>query len=386
MRPNVPVLLNVDPGGDRYRFEVGGGHWIFGGDNATLAFLSSLARLREYERRSAVCIRSRGQYFDYPLQTHYRSLSPELAAAIDSELAHVEPPLGRTLDEWLQNRFGRTLCDLFFFPFHERYTASLYKLIAPQDGYKSPNSAPTRDTNTGYNPTFIYPERGLDSLIRSMADRCEIRYGAKVTAIDLARRQAVLEGGDIIPFDTLLSTLPLNVMLTLCGLHTTTRPDPFTSVLVINIGAVKGGECPPYHWIYVPDAKAPFYRVGFYSNVDKAFAPTRPADGRSRVGIYVERAFQGGTRPTEAEARAYEKQIVEELQDWRFIADVEAVHATWIDVAYTWTWPSSTWRAEAISTLERHGITMVGRYGRWHFQGIAESIRDGLLAGTRAST
>ena len=45
------------------------------------------------------------------------------------------------------------------------------------------------------------------------------------------------------------------------------------------------------------------------------------------------------------------------------------------------TWPSSFWRESAIMTLESHGIATVGRYGRWVFQGIADSIRDGLRLG-----
>ena len=31
--------------------------------------------------------------------------------------------------------------------------------------------------------------------------------------------------------------------------------------------------------------------------------------------------------------------------------------------------------------MEEHGIYQVGRYGRWIFQGIADSIKDGFFAG-----
>ena len=54
---------------------------------------------------------------------------------------------------------------------------------------------------------------------------------------------------------------------------------------------------------------------------------------------------------------------------------------TWIDVAYTWSWPGSKWRQEALRVLEEHDIHQVGRYGRWVFQGIADSIRDGFVVG-----
>ena len=59
----------------------------------------------------------------------------------------------------------------------------------------------------------------------------------------------------------------------------------------------------------------------------------------------------------------------------------EVVDPTWIDVAYTWEWPSSTWKSQAIRLLQQHDIYMVGRYARWVFQGIADSIKDGFYAG-----
>jgi hypothetical protein len=34
-----------------------------------------------------------------------------------------------------------------------------------------------------------------------------------------------------------------------------------------------------------------------------------------------------------------------------------------------------------LQALEKQGIQMVGRYVRWKFQGIADSIRDGLCVG-----
>jgi hypothetical protein len=73
--------------------------------------------------------------------------------------------------------------------------------------------------------------------------------------------------------------------------------------------------------------------------------------------------------------------VVQELQDWGFIQDAEVVHPTWVDVAYTWSWPGSTWKQQAIQTLEKHGIYPIGRYGRWIFQGIADSLKDGFFVG-----
>ncbi|MBU2591995.1 MAG: hypothetical protein ABH867_01685 [Patescibacteria group bacterium] len=40
--------------------------------------------------------------------------------------------------------------------------------------------------------------------------------------------------------------------------------------------------------------------------------------------------------------------------------------------------PGSNWEKRALKILKKNGITQIGRYGKWRFQGIAGSIKDGL--------
>jgi hypothetical protein len=133
--------------------------------------------------------------------------------------------------------------------------------------------------------------------------------------------------------------------------------------------------------LYNPDAKSGFHRVGFYSNVDVSFLPRSAQSDDNRVSIYVERAYVGGRKPTRLEVAAYQKAVERELQQWEFIGEVEVNDPTWIDVAYTWAWPDSQWRTQVMRRLEEHDIFPAGRYGRWVFQGIADSVRDGFVLG-----
>jgi hypothetical protein len=116
--------------------------------------------------------------------------------------------------------------------------------------------------------------------------------------------------------------------------------------------------------------------------VDPSFLPRSSQGNNERVSIYVERAYIGGEKkPTELQIQSYADSVVRELQEWEFIKHAEVVDPTWIDVAYTWSWPGSQWRAKALSRLEENDIVMMGRYAKWSFQGIADSIRDGLYVG-----
>jgi hypothetical protein len=202
-----------------------------------------------------------------------------------------------------------------------------------------------------------------------------------VQRIDTDARELALRDGTTLPYRSVLSTLPLNRVVELAGLSLASPPDPHTSVLVLNIGAVRGPRCPDDHWVYVPDAASGFHRVGFYSNVDPAFVPARHDGSPGRVSIYVEKAYPGGLRPDAPAIQAYSAEVVRELERWGFIERVEVADPTWIDVAYTWRWPDSTWVREATTGLAEKGIHTVGRYGRWVFQGIADSVRDGLFVG-----
>ncbi len=166
------------------------------------------------------------------------------------------------------------------------------------------------------------------------------------------------------------------------GLDVGIEAEPYTSVLVLNLGALKGECCPQAHWLYNPDAKSGFHRVGFYSNVDPLFLPQSAQATGDRVSIYVERAYLGGFKPSEAEITAYTQSVVKELQEWGYIGETEVVDPTWIDIAYTWSMPGSSWRKQAMKALEARDIYPVGRYARWIFQGIADSIKDGFLVGT----
>jgi len=371
---------------DSYRFETGGGHWIFGDAESALSIIGSLSTLKIINRKSAVYFPSNGKYIPYPLQNYIGLLPKDLRDKALSEISdeHKENKEIVTQADWLEANFGKTLCGLFFFPFHELYTAGLYTQVVPCDKYKTPvnrelivKAAKEDIIPVGYNTSFRYPVKGLNDLIGNMADKCNIEVNKKVTAISLSTKEIVFGDGNQVEYERIFSTLPLNRVLEIAGLNIG-KPDPFTSVLVINIGARKGKKCPDYHWVYVPESKAGFYRVGFYSNVDRSFLPKEGRTDNSRVSIYVEKAYPGGDKPPDAQIDSLSGRIAFELKEWGYIDTADVISPTWIDIAYTYEYPGSTWRQDAIKELEKHSIYQIGRYGRWRFQGILDSVKDGM--------
>jgi protoporphyrinogen oxidase len=380
---------HAPPDDDAYRFEVGGGHWIFGGDDAVLERLDGLATLSRYERSAAVRLGDDGPTVPYPLQAHVEDLGPAVAARVASERAMGANGSGdvQTLRDWLARSFGPTLCELFFFPFHDRYSAGLSGAVAPQDDYKSPGSraqvVPAAGSTLGYNAEFRYPEGGLDALVGAMAERCDVRYGKRLVALDHGSHLLGFADGTEQRYDTLLSTMPLHDAVQLAGVDVGEPPDPFTSVLVLNIGADRGDACPDLHWLYDPRARSGFHRIGFYSNIDRSFLPKASRQTGRQVALYVERAFLPDDAPSPVEVTEYADAVITELQQRSYIGATHVVSPSWVEVAYTWQRPGSSWRQQALAALAADGIHQAGRYGRWHFQGIAESVADGFALGER---
>lgn len=378
-------LPEPPPAEGAFRFELGGGHWIFGGDHEVLRLVERLSPLRRYERRSAVYFAATGTKVPYPIQNHLRYLDKSIADRALEEVLSKSDSGSTTMQEWMASHFGPTLCELFFDPFHERYTAGLCGSITPQDGFKSPmdpkrvlQGARAATESTGYNVTFAYPERGLDRLTGELAAASDVRYGKRAVSIDASHRRVRFSDGTTESYRRLVSTLPLSVTAQMADAAIDELAAPHTCVLVVNIGAQRGSDCPDEHWLYLPDSRTGFHRIGFYSNVDVDFVPDRRND---LVSIYVEFAFRPEDRPRESEIQRLCDETVVELRDLGFIGESMVVDPTWIDVGYTWSWPGSSWQERQLVELERLDIIPVGRYARWKFQGIADSIRDGLVAG-----
>ncbi|MEM5807227.1 MAG: FAD-dependent oxidoreductase [Candidatus Aenigmatarchaeota archaeon] len=379
--------------GEVYRFEIGWGHWIFGSEGLIQKFIRNFVSLKSYQRKSSVYFPDKDLFVPYPIQNHLRYLGKEITSKAVYEILDSlnKSKNFATLSEWLEVNFVKTLCELFFYPFHKLYTTDLCTYIASQDHMRSPVNVKdiiqgkfSDVSPAGYNTTFVYPEEGLEVLARRMAERCNVNYGKKVIKIDTKEKTLYFEDGSHVGYDILISTIPLNKVIELANFSSElqSKSEPYASVLVVNIGGKKGENCPKDHWIYIPYSKTGFHRVGFYSNVDKSFVPKSVQDLDKHVSIYVEKAYIGGEKPSEEEVSELVKDIIEELIDWVWINEVEVVDPTWIDVAYTWSWVGSNWKTEAIKLLEMYGIYQVGRYGRWHFQGIADSIKEGFIAGS----
>jgi protoporphyrinogen oxidase len=200
--------------------------------------------------------------------------------------------------------------------------------------------------------------------------------------VDLDRRVLVLEGGEEVAWQRLVSTIPLPDLLGRC------RPLPerirdgagglaWVDVHVYNVGV--GGTAPvDAHWIYVPEPEFPFYRVGIASNVSPAVAP------EGHYSLYVETS----RRPDEAvDPDALRTEVLQGLGRTGLLPDPErVVVADHLEIRPAYV-VHDRHRREALPDLlgflEERGVLSVGRYGAWTYSSMEDALNHGREAAER---
>ena len=113
VKPGSTTRLHSAPeDGEAYRFEVGGGHWIFGGDPAVLRFICSLTPMKSYNRISSVFFHKQQLSVPYTLQNHLSYLDKDISVKALTEMVTAQRNNVQTMAEWLRQSFGPTLTEL----------------------------------------------------------------------------------------------------------------------------------------------------------------------------------------------------------------------------------------------------------------------------------
>jgi protoporphyrinogen oxidase len=229
----------------------------------------------------------------------------------------------------------------------------------------------------GYNAEFYYPRLGIGELAQALARRVgNLELGQQPLGID--SRQRHIEFADKrITYDVLINTAPLPVLLGLLG----SLPDNIKRArdalrcsrlwyLDVGLSRPSGVDA---HWIYVPEEKYPFYRVGAYSR----FSPDLAPEGCG--SLYVElvsrdRPDLGQLMPLVSEALRTMRLIESESQ-------IEFARPRLIDFAYViYDKDYSVCLGKIKPYLEAARILSVGRYGGWNYSAMEDALRFGEQA------
>ncbi len=347
----------------------------------------------QIQRRSVIW--SNGVYTRYPFQANTFGLPPRVAYdCVQGFLAaHFakDKPEPTNFEEFCLYHFGEGISRHFMIPYNCRLwgvhpreiTSSWCQRFVPLPRLEDviAGAVGLNDRELGYNSNFIYPRLGIGELAQSMARRVpSLELERSPLGIDLVQRRLLFENEQV-PFDVLLSSIPLPRLLALLddvpnAVREAAGKLRSSHLYYLDV-ALRRRSGKDFHWAYVPEAKYPFYRVGCYSHFSAALAPA----GKS--SLYVELADRS---PPELErllpevARGLIEMGVIDKAD-----EIEFARVRCIDYAYVIFDHQYFAALDVIRPfLEASRIISSGRYGDWNYSAMEDAILFGKAAAQRA--
>ena len=286
--------------------------------------------------------------------------------------------------DWAKAMFGDGITQYFMQPYNQKlWNYNLNKLTAawtapfvPKPTQESIiNSAYKKNEQQyGYNSVFYYPSKnGCQAMIDGFYKKLKgnIITNAKVETIDL-KNKTIFAGNKKYFYDNIVSTQPLKELLLSIkdlpkNISTLIKKLECTSTRCINLGIKYKKDLPKMikdiNWIYVPEKKYPFYRVGIYSNVSKNLAP------KKCYSLYIEMS----------DIKDCDKIIPILKKTGIMNDDDEVISLNVIDMQYAYVIFNKD-RKKTLDTifkfLKDNNIYCIGRYGSWEYSFIEKNIID----------
>jgi len=347
----------------------------------------------QIQRRSVIW--SNGVYTRYPFQANTFGLPPQVAydcvqGFLAARLAtnKKEPT---NFEEFCLYHFGEGISRHFMIPYNSRLwgvhpreiTSAWCQRFVPLPRLEDviAGAVGLNDRELGYNSNFIYPRLGIGELARGMAQRVPaLELERAPIRIQLGARRLLFDNEQV-PFDVLLSSIPLPRLLDLIDEVPEHVRKAATKLRCSHLHyldvALRRQSGKDFHWAYVPEAKYPFYRVGCYSHFSAALAPP----GKS--SLYVELADRSAPdleRLLPEVARGLIEMGVIDSPD-----EIEFARARCIDYAYVIFDHEYFAALDVIRPfLEAARIISSGRYGKWNYSAMEDAISFGKAAAERA--
>lgn len=366
------------------------GHLLHFKDETFKSLVLSLKEpVLENKQRNA-WVFSRGVFTRYPFQANLYGLPAEIIIDCIYEYSrrHFLPYTGPVADfrQWMEASFGSGIARHFLIPYNTKlFRRDPSELTPDCAGRFIPKSdlklllrgaLGEGEQNLGYNSFFLYPLKGgIMALVESLARDVSVKASERVVKINPRSRRLFTSRGTEVSYSRIISTQPLNELIQSCEdeidrIKDCARNLRYVSVLNVNLGVF--GSITDKHWIYVPEDKFIFHRIGFTHN----FSPHMAPPGCS--SIYIEISYDPSKGLDKAGAV---EQCINSLIDMRIICNreqVAMVHT--IDIPYAYVIFDHK-RKECLQVirdyLQGKGIYTAGRFGSWDYFSMEDAFMDG---------
>jgi protoporphyrinogen oxidase len=403
--PGAIVLEKTrDVGGLSRSIEIDDGVFDIGGHSfhtphaEVLALVRSLMKgaLHEQPRDARVWVN--GELIPYPFQRHFDLLhDARIVAECRGHVVDAKAVAqSADFEEWIARRFGEGVAKNFMLPYNRKlWACDLHELSCDWVVERVATDAATeRGASDAAKPArrplaeesrVAYPAQGgFGAIFVALADRCErIELGQEVVQIDPANRTARTAEGRVWPWDRIVSTIPLPLLLAAIEdcprdlIELASRLRAVSLKILLILASLRDTSVPQR--IYVANPGIAPHKIAF-NHTSSPSLSTRP---HHAIMCEVSYSPDKPAKPDDELLR----ETVEWLVANRFVdspADVVAQRV--IDVRYGYPAPTHAKAAivaEIAGALERYGIHTIGRFGGWHYANSDECMRQGLELGDR---
>jgi protoporphyrinogen oxidase len=364
------------------------GHFLYfkNKDVKKLVFNLLKNRIEMYRRNS--WIYSKGVFTLYPFQKNLYGLPDDvIRECIDGLISAKKNRSTKpnNFEEWILQGFGEGIFKHFMAPYNSKLftvpprdmTTEWVSNYVPKvsvrdliDGAKSPRYV----DNAGYNAFFYYPkEGGIESLPKAFESKID-KYVIKnsgVTSIDTKKKIVETVNCDIYDYENLISTIPLPEIIKILKdvpskIKNNLKELDWVSVYNLNIGLNKELDNDK-HWIYFPEYKYPFYRVGSLSNITKSVVPSGCSS------LYTEFSYS----KHRLIPKDIDDLIIKNLVKLGIIKEKNIIVKKSLDIKYAYVIYNKKWstvRNLLKEYLKKNGIETIGRYGAWEYSAMEDAI------------
>ena len=368
------------------------GHWLHLRDPYMKQLIGELLpdQMVAVERKARIF--SHGALTRFPFQANLHGLPPDvikecLLGFIEAWQSPGKDDAPKNFEDFILKKMGAGIARHFMIPYNAKLygvhpreiTAEWCQRFVPVPKLDDvvAGAVGANPPEMGYNIRFIYPKTGgIETMTRALIGKLaggDVHTGTAVEQIDW-RGKKVQMGGEWMDYRAVVATIPLPVLISRLVDPPREIADAgeklrCTAVRYLNV-ATKTPSKSDFHWIYVPEEKYPFYRVGIYTNAVPAMAP----DGLG--SLYVELSGRGAMKlddmmPDMAAALAASGAI-NGVDDVLFaeLKEIQYAYVIFDDHYFGATALIRAW-------LESQGIYPRGRYGFWYYNGMEDSLLHG---------
>jgi protoporphyrinogen oxidase len=364
-----------------YVWDYAGHFYHFKTDRFKELFLSMVEPEEIVTQTKITKIYYKDKLVDFPFQMNIHQLDKDefIECLYDLYFKEEKDNYDNFLD-MLYGKFGNATVEKFLRPYNEKlYAVDLKKLDTDAMGRFFPYADldaiirnMKKEKSNSYNDTFLYLKKGTQYFIDklySKLDKNNISFNTEVNNIDIENKFVLTNKGEKIYYQNLINTTPLNVFFRSLNNEQTDKivdAMSYNKVLVFNLGFdTPSARYKDEHWVYFPDKKLNFYRIGFYNNILRT----------DKLSVYVEIGY------SKDQVIDTKKELTDTLSNMKKVGIIGEEHklidysSVIMDPAYVHiSHETDAVIQNKISELNDKNVFTLGRYGKWTYSSMEDCM------------